>query len=89
MLQRRQTQDKNNTHKGYKNKDKNKNIATIKQVISQSNILMAAPSATPRDCHLVQDPRKQTATAWSKEKASFKRIQYKTSEKLQSHVSKR
>ena len=36
---------------------------------------MAAPSSTPRDRHLVRDPRKQTATARSKEKASFKRIQ--------------
>ena len=50
---------------------------------------MAAPSSTPRDHHLVRDPRKQTATARSKEKASFKRIQCKTSEKLRSHVSKR
>ena len=57
-------------------------------MISQSNILMAAPSSTPRDRHLVRDPRKQTATARSKGKASFKRIQRKTSEKLRSHVSK-
>ena len=43
---------------------------------------MATPSSTPRDRHLVRDPRKQTATAQSKEKASFKRIQRKISEKL-------
>ena len=50
---------------------------------------MAAPSSTPRDHHLVWDPHKQTATTQSKDNASFKRIQHKTSEKLRSHVSKR
>ena len=50
---------------------------------------MAAPPSTPRDHHLVRDPRKQTATARSKEKASFKCIQRKTSEKLRSHVIKK
>ena len=67
----------------------NKNSYNITGENSQSNILMATPSYTHRDCHLVQDSRKQTATAWSKEKASFKRIQCKTSEKLRCHVSKR
>ena len=66
--------------KGTKTKQKNSYNITGKN--SPSNILMAAPSSTPRDHHLVRDPRKQTATAWSKEKASFKRIQHKTSEKL-------
>ena len=46
--------------------------------------MMAAPSSIPRDLHLAREPRRQTATAQSREKANRKLIQCTTFEKLRS-----
>ena len=51
--------------------------------------MMAAPSSTPGDLHLAREPRRQTATARSRDKANRKRIQCTTSEKLRSQDSVR